>query len=348
MTSKRFFLQGMALVLGAASLPAVAKGGVSFGPAGAPDWSMETWTALFRKAPKEHSFKGVFIVSMPNVSSVSSSRITHVVHKRDVIERIEALTGQQRITYRRNAQATTVFPDAKIVRHEQLGAQGGVFPGAGDRFKAASAHYRVAPGGRGRIAGFETYTVDFRPLDGWRFGYRVWSDVKTGLVLKLQTLGSDGSVIEQSEFSELALDPAIKADALLAEMQRVPPGYKVVRSKAAVTTPAGEGWSVQDLPAGFEPVTCYKREPAKAHGWLQCVFSDGMASVSIFLERYDPERHRQEGHMSMGATHTLVTRSVDANKTEWWATVVGEVPTTTLRGVLKAMERLPGDKPARP
>jgi sigma-E factor negative regulatory protein RseB len=66
-----------------------------------------------------------------------------------------------------------------------------------------------------------------------------------------------------------------------------------------------------------------------------------MASASIFLERYDPERHRQEGAMSMGATHTLVARSVDANKTEWWATVVGEVPSVTLEAILKSMERLP-------
>lgn len=337
MTSKRFFLQACAL--GLLCSPTWAQ--VSFGPAGAPDRSMEAWTAAFRQAPKTHSFKGVFIVSMPNVSSVSSSRISHVVHKAGVLERIEALTGQQRITYRHNAQVMTVFPDAKVVRHEQLGAQGGVFPGAGDRFKAASSHYRVMPGGRSRIAGFETYAVDFRALDAWRFGYRVWSDVKTGLVLKLQTLDSDGGVIEQSEFSELVLDPPLGADGVLAEMKRVPKGYKVVHSKAAATTLAQEGWAVSNLPAGFEPVTCYKREQAKAHGWLQCVFSDGMASASIFLERYDAERHRQQGQMAMGATHTLVARTVDARKVEWWATVVGEVPTTTLRAILKAMERTP-------
>ena len=43
----------------------------------------------------------------------------------------------------------------------------------------------------------------------------------------------------------------------------------------------------------------------------------------------------------MGATHTLVVRSVDAQQHEWWATVVGEVPTATLRAILTAMERTP-------
>jgi sigma-E factor negative regulatory protein RseB len=256
---------------------------------------------------------------MPNVSSVASSRITHAVRRNDVLERIEALTGPQRTTYRRNEMVTTVFPDAKVVRHERLGSWGGVFPGTGaEAYKTAPSQYRVIPGGRGRIAGYETYRVDFRPADRWRFGYRVWPDVRTGLVLKLQTLGADGSVIEQSEFSELALNADVSAETLIKEMNRVPPGYKVLRSKTVATTPANEGWRVRNLPEGFEPVTCYKRADQKAaHGWLQCVFSDGMASASIFLERYDPERHRQEGAMSMGATHTLVARSVDANKTEW-------------------------------
>jgi hypothetical protein len=45
--------------------------------------------------------------------------------------------------------------------------------------------------------------------------------------------------------------------------------------------------------------------------------------------------------MAMGATNTLVARSVDAQQNEWWATVVGEVPAVTLRAILTAMERTP-------
>ena len=341
MPTKRMFLWRLAGALACA--PALAAAQVSFGPAGgSPNWSMAQWTEFFRKAPRTHGFKGVFVVSMPNVSSVASSRITHVVWRKDVLERIEALTGPQRITYRRNEDAVTVYPDAKVLRHERLDSWG-VFPGAGaEAFKAASSQYRVVPGARGRIAGYATYRVDFRPVDGWRFGYRVWPHAETGLVLKLQTLAADGRVIEQSEFSELSLDADVNAQTLIKEMKRVPPGYKELRSKTVATTLASEGWQARNLPEGFEPVTCYKRAGQKSvHGWLQCVFSDGMASASIFLERYDSERHRQEGEMAMGATHTLVTRSVDANKVEWWATVVGEVPPATLHAILNAMERMP-------
>ncbi len=348
MNSKRMVLWQLGwLALGLCSQASAWAGSdVTFGPAGAPNWSMEKWTATFRQAPKAHSFKGVFIVSMPSVASVASSRITHVVRRGDVVERIEALTGQQRITFRHNNEVMTFFPDAKVVRHEQLAPGAGAFPGAGEKFKASSAQYQVIPGGRSRIAGYETYAVDFRPVDQWRFGYRIWSDIKTGLVLKLQTMAG-ASVIEQSEFSELTQDVSADANALVQEMKQIPSGYKMVRAKAQSTSAASEGWTVGALPDGFEMVTCYKRAEIRSLGWLQCVFSDGMASASIFLERYDPSRHRQEGQMAMGATHTLVKRMVDAHKQEWWATVVGEVPIATLRAISESMARAPDPKTPR-
>jgi hypothetical protein len=44
--------------------------------------------------------------------------------------------------------------------------------------------------------------------------------------------------------------------------------------------------------AGFKPMSCYKRP---AEGVLQWIFSDGLASVSLFVEPFDRQRHQQEG-----------------------------------------------------
>ena len=65
------------------------------------------------------------------------------------------------------------------------------------------------------------------------------------------------------------------------------------------------------------------------------VFSDGVATVSLFVEAFDGRRHVREGAIDMGgATHTL-TRRID----NWWATVVGEVPVATLNAFAQALER---------
>jgi sigma-E factor negative regulatory protein RseB len=67
---------------------------------------------------------------------------------------------------------------------------------------------------------------------------------------------------------------------------------------------------------------------------MQWVFSDGLASVSLFVEPFDARRHGQEGLMAAGATHTLTRRVQD-----WWLTAVGEVPPQTLRAFAQSLER---------
>jgi sigma-E factor negative regulatory protein RseB len=78
-------------------------------------------------------------------------------------------------------------------------------------------------------------------------------------------------------------------------------------------------------------MSCYKRP---AEGVLQWIFSDGLASVSLFVEEYDRQRHQQEGVFASGATHTLTRRLQD-----WWVTAVGEVPAQTLKAFSLSLER---------
>jgi sigma-E factor negative regulatory protein RseB len=163
-----------------------------------------------------------------------------------------------------------------------------------------------------------------------RFGYRIWSEKKSGLVVKLQTLDEQGSVLEQAAFSELQLDAPVRVSKL-AQMMAVPEGWRVEKPDALKTTAAAEGWSLKAQVPGFRPMSCYKRP---AEGVLQWIFSDGLASVSLFVESYDARRHLQEGVFSSGATNTL-TRKVQ----EWWVTAVGEVPAQTLKAFALSLER---------
>ena len=72
----------------------------------------------------------------------------------------------------------------------------------------------------------------------------------------------------------------------------------------------------------------------KTEDVVQWIFSDGLASVSLFVEEYDGKRHQQEGVFASGATHTLTRRVQD-----WWVTAVGEVPSQTLKAFAVNLER---------
>jgi sigma-E factor negative regulatory protein RseB len=67
---------------------------------------------------------------------------------------------------------------------------------------------------------------------------------------------------------------------------------------------------------------------------MQWVFSDGLASVSVFAEVFDPQRHGPEKSAVSGATHSLAQR-LDG----YWVTVLGEVPIATLRRFAQSLER---------
>ena len=57
-------------------------------------------------------------------------------------------------------------------------------------------------------------------------------------------------------------------------------------------------------------MSCYKRPVSGGAqgGGIQWIFSDGLASVSLFVEPYDRQRHQQEGVFAAGATQTLTRR----------------------------------------
>ena len=71
---------------------------------------------------------------------------------------------------------------------------------------------------------------------------------------------------------------------------------------------------------------------------LQWVFSDGLATVSMFLEIYDRQRHMHESQQALGATQSVTRRWAD-KEGEWWVTVLGEVPAATLNAFVQSLER---------
>lgn len=287
------------------------------------------WLARMHDASRQRNYIGTFVVSSSN-GSMSSARIWHACDGVRQVERIEALSGERRSTFRRDEEVLTFFPETRTVRSERREALG-LFP---ELLKpdetAIPEFYKAKRVGSDRVAGFDADIVQVLPKDALRFGYRIWSEKKSGLVVKLQTVDEAGRVLEQAAFSELQLDAPVRMDKL-AQMMAVPEGWRVEKSDAVKTTAAAEGWGLKTPVAGFKPTGCYKRT---AEGIVQWIFSDGLASVSLFVEEYDRQRHVQEGSFASGATHTVTRRVQD-----WWVTAVGEVPPQTLRAFSLSLER---------
>ena len=295
--------------------------------------SLGEWLERMHEASRSRSYIATLVVSS-NTGAMSTARIWHACDGQLQLERVESLSGAPRSTFRRNEEVVTFIPEQRVARTERRESLG-LFP---ELLKSSAASipefYAVRRIGTDRVAGFEADVLRLAPKDQLRFGYRIWSEKKSGLVVKLQTLDLDGRVLEQSAFSELQLDAPVRAEKL-SQMMAATDGWRVEKAQAVKTTAAAEGWRLKAPVAGFRPVNCYKRPGgALPEGSMQWVFSDGLAAVSLFVEAYDRQRHQQEGLFSSGATQTLTQRVQ-----EWWLTAVGEVPPQTLKAFAQSLER---------
>ncbi|MES2508703.1 MAG: MucB/RseB C-terminal domain-containing protein [Pseudomonadota bacterium] len=305
-------------------------------PSAAEAKGINDWLMRMHEASKKQAYIGTYVVS--SGGSISSAKIWHVCEGNQQVERVETLTGAPRSIFRHNDRVVTFMPEHKVVRTEKRESLG-LFPELLQSTDNRIAEfYKVRQEGVERVAGVEADVVVLVPKDAMRFGYRVWTEQKKGMVVKLQTVDADGKVLEQAAFSELQLDAPVKMDKLLHMMGKVE-GYRVEKPVLVKTTASAEGWVLKTPVAGFAPMSCYKR-PAVASSApgtdepLQWIFSDGLASVSLFVEPYDKQRHDRESSMSMGATQTM-TRQMGP----YWLTVMGEVPMKTLKLFASGLER---------
>lgn len=321
---------------------AAGQGPVAAMPAAAPmaataaeSRELNDWLRRIHEAAKNRTYTGTFVVS--SGGTMSSAKIWHACEGDQQVERVDTLTGAPRSTFRHNDQVVTFMPDHKVVRSERresLGAFPELLQSADSRI---ADYYKVRREGAERVAGVDSDIALLVPKDSLRFGYRVWTERKHGLVVKLQTLDTDGKVLEQAAFSEVQLDAPVKMDKLLQMMGKIE-GYRVEKPALVKTTASAEGWLMKAPVAGFQSMQCYKRPSAAnvsaGDQSLQWIFSDGLASVSIFVEPYDRQRHAKESSLSLGATQTL-TRQHGGH----WLTLMGEVPMATLRQFAGALER---------
>lgn len=330
------FLMALAL-LGVAQAQGLAPDAAASSRVSTAPPSVEQWLRRLHEVASQGAYVGTFVLTAG--SHMSSARIWHVCEGSQQIERVEALTGARRSTYRRNDQVMTYLPESRVVIAEKR-ASLGLFPNLLSRADLSIAqHYRLVAIGRDRVAGFGADVVQLVPRDHWRFGYRVWTEQTTGMVIKLQTLDARQSVLEQAAFSDLQLAQPLSWAKLSAMMDNTE-GYAVRKPELIGTSADQQGWRLKGDVPGFKSMSCHKRLETGADvedGAFQWVFSDGLATVSLFIEAFDAGRHMKPQHhagFAIGATHVQTRRLGD-----WWLTAVGEVPPQTLQKFAQSLER---------
>ncbi len=293
-------------------------------------------------AQKLH-YSGTFIYQQAN--QIRTSRITHGTDSRGEVEKLEILDGKPREYLRRNNEVACYLPEIKTIQIEKNVTQE-VFPALlTNNTQALAELYTIKKAELGRVAGNTCLILKLEPKDALRYGYRLCLDKTSGLLLRAQTMNARNEVIEQIAFTQIDIGEFDKT--------RLKPSFQNTNEwhveNLMVQANAQSGWSVTFLPAGFKKTREMKRlipislvasgataqglvqAQMKSHPVIQMIFSDGLSTVSVFIEPVSG--NRTEGSLQQGAITIMGRRQGD-----YWLTVVGEVPFAAIKQVMDSIE----------
>jgi sigma-E factor negative regulatory protein RseB len=328
----------MAAVLLAATVGTAWAQAAASQPVAVAHHDAEAWLHRIQQAATTSSYQGTLAFSAGG--TVSSARVLHHCDGRQTYERLELLDGESRVQYRHNEQVLTLWPTARRALAETRSpvAQFPALPVASSA--RVLENYELQKIGTERVAGQDADVLLLKPRDRLRFPQRLWAHRESGLLLRNDVLGTAGEVLESSSFVDLRIGTRLPVEQFLKPMKQID-GWRVLKPQVERTQLEAEGWVIGKPVPGFQLVSCTRRpldvaatDSAPQQQVLQSVFSDGLAQVSVFIERYDPQRHAKPLGSSTGASHTVMGRRGD-----WWITVVGEVPMATAQQFETLLER---------
>lgn len=294
------------------------------------------WLERMNEALTTRNYDGVFV----HVSGgrMETLRIIHRVRDGEVRERLVSLDGSGREFIRSGTELTCYLPDQRTVLVERRAAEGPLL-GSLPSFDAGSLDvYEIRGLSRARLMGRMARVVAVEPKDEYRYGYRLWIDESTAMPLKTQLCDGRGRVIEQIRFASLTLAANIPDDAF--QPQVAAEGFRWLRTGGDRARPAAPVlWSALQLPPGFRlQARSAQLLPGSRDPVAHLVYSDGLASVSVFVERRSSgDRPLPPAPERFGSSSAFST-VVDGHR----VTAVGEVPPATVRFIassVKAGER---------
>jgi sigma-E factor negative regulatory protein RseB len=286
------------------------------------------WLRKIHEATQRLSYSGTFVYQ--NGGRTETSRIT-----RDAagdVEKLEVMDGLPREIVRTKDTVRCYLPDSRVIKVERRVDPRSErnFPAlVPERISALARHYDINLGEHRRIAGFDCQAVVLQPKDNLRYGYRLYADTASGMLLRAVTFDPAGQSVEEFTFTQLTLG-GVKRD--MVRPRHAGREWRIENAEAAPAHLAGWGLAAE-LP-GFHTITELKRRLGDARPAGQMVYSDGLAAVSVFIEPLEARRERAAtGLASMGAIH-IYTREV-ANH---MITVVGDAPAVSVQRIADAVE----------
>ena len=310
-------LQGLVFALALLPLVVVAKEDTS-------DKARELINEMSR-ASRNLNYDGIFVYRRG--SRMDTMRLIHRAGQDGEMERMVSLTGHAREVIRDGEKVTCIFPDNRQVMVEKTRPRKFLAAKLPEPIEQVAEYYDFSVAGKDRVAGRPAWVVNIVPKDDYRYGYQLWIDAENHLLLKSELKDDSGWPLEQILFTRLEVLDHISEQLLEPSISGK--GYTWYSNSAREIPAHGgdDGWKVTWMPKGFSMSDYEKKALARSNMPVEhMIYTDGLAIVSVFVEKLGDNQDIMEGPSRMGGVNAFATMS-----NGYQLTAVGEVPEETVR-----------------
>jgi sigma-E factor negative regulatory protein RseB len=280
------------------------------------------------QAMRSMDYEGTFVYL--HEDRLEAMQILHTVEDGQEREQLISLNGSTREVIRDRQFVACMSPGTRTIAVDKRGIAQDLWRTLPIDSDTLTDHYLLHPLGSVRVADRQTDVVGIIPRDAYRYGYRFYLDRETGLPLKTDLMDEAARPIEQIMFTRLNLEPRQEPKAMFHSPPESTWQAKPAASPREAVRNANR-WQFGPLPAGFELIVHDNWQDEKGAPVEHFLLSDGLASVSVYVEPDTQEG--LDGGSRMGATNAW-----GGVVSGFRVTAVGEVPEATVREVVHAME----------
>ncbi|MBK8323418.1 MAG: MucB/RseB C-terminal domain-containing protein [Betaproteobacteria bacterium] len=320
----------------AATLPWLALAGAALPAVAAPGNDPLAWLQRAADSARTTTFAGT-VVHMTG-ERTSTSRITHIFLSGSEHEKIESLDGPRREIVRHNEDLQCYYPDAKTVRLDRR-VTARFFPAVvAGPVASIAENYTVKLGEVERVLGQDCRWIHLDPRDALRYAQRLCAELGSGLVMRARTLSRKGQVIEQFTFTDLRMGPHVSRGEVKSTFYGQSKDWRTDTQPRDEVKEVDTGWTVTALPPGFRKVKeMARRMPGRDKPVSQIVYTDGVASFSVFVEPVAAGARVAESTQTEEGDLSVFVGPVGESQ----VTVLGEVPPATAQQVGRSVARRP-------
>jgi len=295
-----------------------------------PSDSAQAWLTKMSKAVKSLNYTISFILLKPGVDS-QPYLWRHGVNEDGLeMEQLNLLNGPGREVVRIGNKVSYFEPNVPPYSL-QSSIINGPFPSEffqhPDKLMSG---YEFIMVGRSRIAGRAAQQIRIISKDKSRFGFNVWLDQETGLLLKMNMYGQEAQLLEQIQVTGLQVTK--EPDSFFSKIE---PGMLPEVVRFSPNAPLNSPWSIGYIPKGMSIV---KRELRRLAGSDEVVeyimLSDGFVDVSVYLQERDNNKP-QDNLVGTVQSDTLLT----IEHGELNVTIIGKLPAATANAIAKSIQR---------